>query len=56
MRQDTQSWYSETTQRDGVGREVGESFRIGGHLYTLSLFMLIYGKNHDNIVISLQLK
>ena len=32
MKQGTQSWCSGTTERDGVGREVGEGFRIGGHM------------------------
>ena len=56
MKQDTQSWCSGTTQRDSVGREVGGGFRIGGHMYTYGPFMLMYGKNHHNIVIILQLK
>ena len=29
-----QSQGSGTTQRDGVGREVGVGFRIGGHMCT----------------------
>ena len=28
----------------------------GGHMYTCGPFMLMYGKNHHNIVIILQLK
>ena len=28
---------------------------MGGHMYTCGWFMLMYGKNHHNIVISLQL-
>ena len=32
--QGTQSQCSGTTQRDGVGRDTGEGFRIGGHIYT----------------------
>ena len=28
------SWCSETTQRDGVEREVGRAFGPGGHMYT----------------------
>ena len=28
----------------------------GGHMYTHGLFMSMYGKNHYNIIISLQLK
>ena len=29
---------------------------MGGHMYTCGQFMLMYGKNHHNIVIILQLK
>ena len=39
-----------------MGREVGGGFRIGGHMYTYGPFMLMYGKNHHNFVIILQLK
>lgn len=49
------SWGSGTTQRDGVGREVGRGFRMGGHMCTRGWFMLMYGKNHHNVVIILQL-
>ena len=38
------------TQRDRVGREVGEGFRMGGHMYTCGQFMLMHDKNHPNIV------
>ena len=55
MKQGTQSRCSGTTQRDSVGREVRGGFRIGGHMYTYGQFMLMYGKNHHNIVIILQL-
>ena len=41
---------SETTRRDAVGKEVGEGFRMVGHMYTHGWFMLVYGKNHHNIV------
>ena len=34
MKQGTQNWCSGTTQRDGVGREVGVEFRMGGHMCT----------------------
>ena len=27
--QDAWGWYTETTQRDGMGREEGEGFRMG---------------------------
>ena len=30
MKQGTQSWYTGTTQRDGMGREVGGGLRMGG--------------------------
>ena len=39
-----------TTQRDEVGRDVGGGFRIGEHMYTRGWFMVMYGKNHHNIV------
>ena len=42
---------SGTTQRDRVGRKVGEGgLGWGGHMYTCDQFMLMYGKNHHNIV------
>ena len=41
---------SGAAQRDGVGKEVGWVFRMGGHMYTHGWFMLMYGKNHHNIV------
>ena len=44
------------TQRDGMGREVGGGFGMGGHMYTHGWFMSMNGKNHHNTVISLQLK
>jgi hypothetical protein len=31
--QGTHSLCTDTTQRDGVGREVGGGFRMGGHMY-----------------------
>ena len=56
MKQGTQSQCSGTTQRDGVGRDVGGGFRMRGHMYTCDWFMLMYGKTHNNIVVILQLK
>ena len=50
MKQGTQSWRTGTTQRDGVGREVEGGFRVVGHMCTNGWFMLMYGKNHHNIV------
>ena len=35
-------------QRDRVEREVASGW--GEHMYTCSQFMLMYGKNHHNIV------
>ena len=46
MKQGTQSQYSGTTQRAGVGREVGGAFRMGGHMCTRDGFMLMYDKKH----------
>ena len=34
MKQGIQSWCSRTTQRDGVGGEVGGGLRMGRHMYT----------------------
>ena len=48
--QGTQSQCSGTTQRDGVGRDMGEGFRIGGHIYTHGWFISMYVGNHHNIV------
>ena len=31
------------------GREVGEAFRMEGHMYTHGWFMAMYGKNHHII-------
>ena len=50
MKKGTQSWYSGTTLKAGVGREVGEEFTMGVHMYTHGWFMPMYGKNHHNIV------
>ena len=50
MKQGTQSWCSGTTQRDGLGKEVGEGFRMGGRMCTHGWFMLMCGKNHHSIV------
>ena len=32
-----------------VGREGGRGFRKGGHMCTCGPFMLMYGKNHENM-------
>ena len=48
MKQGMQSPRSGTTERgeEGGGRGVQDA----GHMYTHGWFMLIYGKNHHNIV------
>ena len=56
MRQDTQGWCTGTTLRDEMGREVDGGFRLGDPCISMADFMSMYGKNHNNIVISLQLK
>jgi len=47
-----------TTWRDRVGREVEEGIQDGRdtYMYTYGQFTLMYGKNHHNIEIILQLK
>ena len=47
-----------TTWRDRVGREVEGGIQDGRDpcMYTYGRFTLMYGKNHHNIVIILQLK
>ena len=56
MTQGPQSRCSMTTWRDGVGREVWERGSGGrGHMYAYCQFILMYGKNHHDIII-LQLK
>jgi len=39
-----------TSQRDGVGREVEEGFKMVGHMYIHGWFTSKYDKNHHNIV------
>ena len=39
-------WCTETTQRDGTGREEGVGVREGEHVYTRGGFMLMYGKTN----------
>ena len=48
MIQRTQIWCSVITQRDGMRQEGGS--RGKGHIYTYGQFMLMYGRNHHNIV------
>ena len=47
MMQGTQSWCSVTTWRDGKGG--GRRFRREG-THDYGQFMLMYGKNHHNVV------
>ena len=56
MRKGAQGWCTGMTLRDGMGREVEGGVQDGEHMYTHGCFMSMYGKNHHNIVISLQLK
>ena len=58
MKQGTKSQCSGTTQRDGVGREVGGRFRIGGtHVHPWLIHVNIWQKPPQYCkVISLQLK
>ena len=46
MKQGTQSWCTGTTQRDGMGREVGGGLGMCTH----GCFMSTYGKNHHSVV------
>ena len=54
MKQGAQGWCTGITQRDGMGREV-EGGSGWDHMYTYGCFMSMYGKNHYNIVTSLQI-
>jgi len=47
MKEGTQSQCSGITQREGVGGGFQDE---GAHTYTCDWFMLMYGKNHHNIV------
>ena len=49
-KQGTQSLCPGTSQRDGVGREVEEGFKMVGHMYIHGWFTSKYDKNHHNIV------
>ena len=50
MMQETQHWYSVTTERDGWGGRWERGSRRRGHMYTYSCFMLMYGRSHHDIV------
>ena len=45
MRQGAKGWCTGMTQRDGMGKEVGEGFRIR-NTYTHGRFMSVYGKTN----------
>ena len=49
MKQGTQSWFSGTTQKNGVGKQMA-GVQDGGHMCTHDWFISMYGKNHHNIV------
>ena len=49
MRQGTQGWCTGMTQKDGMGREVGEEFRMG-NTCTPMADSCQCGKNHYNII------
>ena len=40
----TQSWCSKTIQKDGVGREVGEGFRMRGHVHPWLIHVDVWQK------------
>ena len=48
--QGTQSWCLVTTWRDGLQREVGGVLGWRGHTYAYCQLIMMYGKNHHNIV------
>ena len=52
----THSRWSAAAWRDGVGREVAGCPGGRGHMHAHGWFMLMYGENHHNTVIILQLK
>ena len=57
IKQDTQRRCTGTTQRDGMGWEMGRGFTTGEHMYTWGLFMSIWQKPPQYCkVISFQLK
>ena len=57
MRQGAQGWCTGMTLRDGMGRELRVGgFKMGNMCTPMADVMAMYGKNHYNIIISLQLK
>ena len=56
-KQSTQSQYTGTTQRDGMGREVGVGFGMGSHVHPCLIHVNVWGKPPQYCkVISMQLK
>ena len=55
MNQGTQSRYTGTTLRDGMGREVERGFRTGDTCTPTEDSHQCMAKNHQNTVISIQL-
>ena len=55
MKQGTQSWCTGTTQRDGMGREVGGCFRVGTHVHPWLIHVNVWRKPQYCKAISLQL-
>ena len=55
MKQGSQRQYSERTQRDGMGREVGGEFTMKGHVHLWLIHVDVW-QNHHNVVIIRQLK
>ena len=55
MKQGTQSWCTGTTQRDGMGREVGGCFRVGTHVHPWLIHVNVWQKPQYCKAISLQL-
>ena len=43
---DAWGWCNGTTQRDGMGREMGGGVQDGEHVHTCGGFMLMYGKTN----------
>ena len=57
MRQDAQGWYPGTTQRDGMGRDVGGRSGWGTHVHPWLIRVNVWQKPLGNCkVISLQFK
>ena len=46
MIQDARGWCTGMTQRDGMGRQVGEGVQDGEHMNTYGVFMSTYDKTN----------